>query len=251
MLIDVHCHTNLYLELDKVLEEAKKVNIEKIISVGMSNLGLERTIEIAHKYKMIYPALGIHPEETLMNKNIENQLDNILEFIFQNSNKICAIGEIGLDHHFIKDKNIYPLQEKIFLDMLDLAQKLNLPVNLHTKGAEQEIFEILPSFTIPNVNIHWYSGPDKYLKFGIERGYYFSITPAISYSPVIKKVVELVDLNHLLLESDGPVNYSGKVGSPSMIRNVLAAISSIKNISKKELEEKIYQNTKIIFPKLF
>ncbi len=251
MLIDVHCHTNLYLELDNVIDEAKKANVEKIITVGMSFLSLERTIEIAQNHKIIYPALGIHPEETLMNKNIENQLDVINEFIIQNKEKICAIGEIGMDHHFIKDRDLYPIQKKIFLDMLELAQKLNLPINLHTKGAEQEIFEILTSFKITNINLHWYSGPEKYIKTGIDRGYFFSITPAISHSPIIKKVVDSIDLNHLLLESDGPVNYSGKIGMPSMIRNVLSEISDIKNISNEELENRIYQNTKKIFPKLF
>ena len=251
MLIDIHCHVNLYLNLQEILEDAKKTGIEKIISVGMSKVSLERIIEITNDFEMIYPALGIHPEEVKMNKNIENQLDYVIEFIQKNSDKICAIGEIGLDHHFIKEKELYPIQDKIFKSMLLLAQKLKLPINLHTKGAEKEVFELLPSYDISNINIHWYSGPEKYLKLGIERGYHFSITPAISYSPMVKKVAEKVDKEYLLLESDGPVRYSGQIGVPSMIKNILDDISKIKNIPKVDLEEQLYQNTKKVFPKLF
>ena len=251
MLIDIHCHCNLYLAIDEMIKEAETHGVTKIISVGMSAFGLERVLEIAQQYDQIYPALGIHPEEVRLNKNIENQLDSIIEFIRMNKQTICAIGEIGIDHHFIKEKKLYPLQKVIFDKMLNLAQELELPVNLHTKGAENLIFDSLPSYSLSNVNIHWYSGPEHYLNEGIDRGYYFSITPAIKYSPAVKKVVLKVDKEHLLLESDGPVEYSGKIGTPAMTREVLNLISKIKEISADELELQIENNTRTIFPKIF
>ncbi len=251
MLIDVHCHANLYLVLDEIIKEAEKAGVQKIISVGMSFNSLERILEISNSFDTIYPALGIHPEEVKMNENIENQLETVITIIKKNKDNICAIGEIGLDHHFIKEKKFYPLQKTIFEQMLSLAQELELPVNLHTKGAEKIIFDILPSYKIPNINIHWYSGPEDLLKIGIDRGYYFSITPAINYSPAVKKTVLKVDKELLLLESDGPVKYSGKTGAPSMIRVVLNTISQIKNINSKDLELQIEENTKKIFSKIF
>ncbi len=251
MLIDVHCHANLYLVLEEIIKDAKNVGVQKIISVGMSFISLERILEISNNFDTIYPALGIHPEEVTMNKNIENQIDLVINLIKQNKENICAIGEIGLDHHFIKEKELYPLQKKIFKNMLSLAQELDLPVNLHTKGAEKIVFDMLPSYKIPNINIHWYSGPEDLLNIGIDRGYYFSITPAIKYSPAVKKTVEKVDKELLLLESDGPVKYSGKIGTPAMIREVLNTISNIKKIDPKDLELQIEENTKKIFPKIF
>ena len=104
---------------------------------------------------------------------------------------------------------------------------------------------------IPNVNIHWYSGPEEFLNIGIDRGYFFSITPALNYSPAVKKTVLKVDIEHLLLESDGPVRYSGKIGTPAMIRDVVNTISKLKKVNVKALENQIEQNTKIIFPKIF
>jgi Tat protein secretion system quality control protein TatD with DNase activity len=85
----------------------------------------------------------------------------------------------------------------------------------------------------------------------MDRGYYFSITPAISYSPVVKKVALNVDKEHLLLESDGPVKYSGKIGVPAMVKNVLNSISMLKGINSDELEKQIEENTRKIFPKIF
>lgn len=252
MLIDIHCHINLYIAIDEIIKEAENAGVVKIIGVGMSAIGLERIVDISNQYDSIYAALGIHPEEVRMNKNIESQLDSVLDTIRNNKDKICAIGEIGLDHHFVKEKELYPLQKEIFDRMLSLADELKLPVNLHTKGAEKLVFDTLPSYkNIPNVNIHWYSGPEDILKLGIDRGYYFSITPAISYSPAVKKVALMVDKEHLLLESDGPVKYSGKIGTPVMIRDVLNTISKFKNIPSDILENQIFENTKEIFPKIF
>ncbi len=251
MLIDIHCHANLYLVLEEIIKDAKNVGVQKIISVGMSFISLDRILEISKKVDNIYPALGIHPEEVKMNKNIENQIDLVIDLIKENKDYICAIGEIGLDHHFIKEKELYTLQKKIFEDMLSLAQELELPVNLHTKGAEKIVFDMLPSYKIPNINIHWYSGPEDLLNVGIDRGYYFSITPAINYSPAVKKTVLRVDKEYLLLESDGPVKYSGKIGTPAMIREVLNTISNIIKIDSKDLELQIEENTKNIFPKIF
>jgi TatD DNase family protein len=251
MLIDVHCHVNLYLNLQEVLEESRRNGVEKIIGVAMSETSLERIIEISNDYSMVYPALGLHPEEVKMNESIEKNLDNVINYIKSKKDLICAIGEIGLDHHFVKDKSLYPLQKMIFESMLSIAQELHLPVNLHTKGAEQEIFETLSSYNIPYINIHWYSGPDEYLQLGNERGYFFSITPAIMYSPAVKKVVEDVNIDQLLLESDGPVKFSGQIGVPAMIKDVLIKISQLKNIESGELEAQIEENTKKIFPKIF
>jgi TatD DNase family protein len=251
MLIDIHCHANLYLTLDEVVKEAEEFGVKKIIAVGMSAISLQRILEIAERYHSIYPALGIHPEEVQMNEKIGEQIDSLVEVIKENKKKICAIGEIGLDHHFVKNKELYPLQREIFKKMLLLAQELELPVNLHTKGAEKVVFETLPSYKIPKVNIHWYSGPENFLKSGMDRGYYFSITPAITYSPAVKKTAITIDNEHLLLESDGPVKYVGQVGTPAMVRGVLNAISKFKNIKPDVLEEQICENTRRVFPKIF
>ncbi|TFG24193.1 MAG: TatD family deoxyribonuclease [Promethearchaeota archaeon] len=251
MLIDVHCHANLYLAIDHVINDSRAAGVDKVIAVAMSVISQERIISLCKSHDLFYPALGIHPEEVKLNKEIEELIDLVIENILKNKDTICCIGEIGLDHHFIKDQETYPLQLKVFKKMLSIAEKLDLPVNIHSKGAEKEVFETLSSYHIPNVNIHWYSGPENFLMEGIKRGYYFSITPAVKYSPLVRKTTNLVELDQLLFESDGPVKYSGQVGTPSMIKDVLKEVAKIKQIPIDDLEAKIYNNTKNIFPKIF
>ena len=251
MLIDIHCHLNLYLVPEEVVSDAQQVGVEKIIAVAMSAVSQKRIIQLGERFNSVYPALGVHPQEVAENKNIHKELDEIIDFITINKDKLCAIGEIGMDHHFVRDETLWPLQEKIFKKMLELAQKFNLPVNLHVKGAEKEVFEILPSYKLPDINIHWYSGPQELVKVGLNRGYYFSITPAIDYSPPVRQTVELCEPLNLLLESDGPVRYHNQTGTPSMIPDVLKKLSEIKKISKKNLEAQILENTKKIFQKIF
>ena len=251
MLIDVHCHANLYLAIDHIIDDSRSAGVEKVIAVAMSVISQERIIEICKSHDLFYPALGIHPEEVKLNKEIEVRIDSVIENILKNKDTVCCIGEIGLDHHFIKDQETYPLQLKIFKKMLNIAEKLNLPVNVHSKGAEKEVFETLSSYHIPHINIHWYSGPESFLLEGIKRGYYFSITPAVKYSPPVKITTNLVNLDHLLLESDGPVKYSGQVGTPSMIKEVLNEVAKIKQVPVDDVESQIYRNTKKVFPKIF
>ncbi|MCK4239549.1 MAG: TatD family hydrolase, partial [Candidatus Lokiarchaeota archaeon] len=143
MLIDVHCHLNLYLVPEEIISEAQQIGVEKIIAVAMSAVSQKRIMDLSERFDSVYPALGIHPQEVQENKNIYKELDEIIDFITIQSDKLCAIGEIGIDHYFVKDNTLWPLQEKIFKTMLGLAQKFNLPVNLHVKGAEKEVFEIL------------------------------------------------------------------------------------------------------------
>jgi len=107
MLIDVHCHANLYLVLEEIIKDAKNVGVQKIISVGMSFISLERILEISNNFDTIYPALGIHPEEVTMNQNIENQIDSVINLIKQNKENICAIGDI-----LLKRKSFIPFKRK-------------------------------------------------------------------------------------------------------------------------------------------
>jgi TatD DNase family protein len=251
MLIDVHCHLNLYLIPEDIISDAQRVEVEKIIAVAMSAKSQNRILELAERFESVFPALGIHPQEVQENKNIHRDLNAIVDFITIHSDKLCAIGEIGMDHYFVKDNSLWPLQEKIFKTMLELAQKFKLPVNLHLKGAEKEVFEILTSYKLPNINIHWYSGPQNLVKDGIDRGYFFSITPAIDYSPPVKKTVNLCEPHNLLLESDGPVRYHNQIGTPAMIPDVLKKVSEIKKISTDNLKIQILENTKKVFPKIF
>ncbi len=246
MFVDVHCHVDLYPDFNNVVIRAKQTGVAAIVAVSMDVKSMDTIIKISNRYSgFVFPSLGLHPDAC--SKTTEVDLTKGLESIRNNSNKLVAIGEIGLDHYFVKNKKLYPWQEKIFREMLRISQELELPVILHTKGAERRIFEILEEYRLENVLIHWYTGPRDLIDTGIKRGYYFSITPAISYSKKVQYVVEKASLDHLLTESDGPVEYNRVRGEPKDCKEIVKKIAEIKEYSENEVEPELFKNAVTFF----
>ncbi|MEM3586413.1 MAG: TatD family hydrolase [Candidatus Jordarchaeaceae archaeon] len=246
MFVDVHCHIDLYPDLEDVVMRAKQVSVAAIVAVSMDVKSMEKIIEISKRYsRFVFPSLGLHPETSSENDEIE--LGKAVELIRNNSGNLVAIGEIGLDHYFVKDKGAYPRQEKIFREMLSLAEKLNLPVILHTKGAERLIFETIEEYKLRKVLIHWYTGPKDLIDIGIKRGYYFSITPAIAYSKKVQYIAEKVEIDYLLSESDGPVEYRRVRGEPKDCPIIVQKIANIKRYKENDVEQKLFENAVSFF----
>lgn len=199
--------------------------------MSMDPKSIDQTLRIETQSKAdgwpiaIYPAVGIHPWEAHKEFNIEKVREALAKL------DIPIVGEIGLDHRFVPKKR-WTIQEKVFKQMLQLAEERSAPVIIHSKDAEAQVLDVLTAFKVPCVNIHWYSGPLSLVKLAQERGYYFSITPAIDYSPVLKHLVQNVPLERLLLESDGPVGYRldwGRIlGTPSWLPIVARKICQLR-----------------------
>ena len=90
MLIDVHCHANLYLELDQLIKDSHNAGVEKVIAVSMSVISQKRILELCDHYNLFYPSLGIHPEEIQRNKQIEKMIESV-EQLIRNNKKIKII----------------------------------------------------------------------------------------------------------------------------------------------------------------
>lgn len=246
LFVDTHCHVDLYPDLEDIIAHARQAGVVAIVAVSMNIESMEKVMEISNSYSnFIFPSLGLHPEAS--SNTTETELEKAVKIIKNNSKKLVAIGEIGLDHYFVKSKELYPWQEKIFREMLRISKELNLPVILHTKGAERLVFRILEEYELRKVLIHWYTGPRDLVDIGVQRGYYFSVTPAIAYSKKVQYVAEKVDLDHLLSESDGPVEYNKVRGEPKDCPTIVQKIANIKRYKENEVEEKLFDNAVSFF----
>jgi len=112
--------------------------------------------------------------------------------------------------------------------------------------------EMLPSYRLDRVLLHWFSHPMSALYKAVEKGYYITEGPPVAYSNGIREVVKKVPLTNLLTETDGPVTYrkppySGQLTSPSFIRTVIEAIAEVKNMTVDEVAEQISKNFEIFF----
>ncbi|MCY6372004.1 TatD family hydrolase [Clostridium ganghwense] len=239
MFIEAHTHLDHYKhnELKRAIKEIDDKNIITINN-SMDIPSYIKNIEISRKSKFIIPTFGIHPWNAA---KYVDRLDAIEEYIY----KTPMIGEIGLDFYWVKDKAQFGAQRKVLSFFLQKAKEQNKVVNLHTKGAEQEILDLLDEYKIENAIIHWYSGPKDILKNMICRNYYFTLGVEISYSDKITAIAQEIPLNRLLTETDGPGAeewISGKRGMPILIEKVVSNLSEIKGISKEEIKQIVFEN---------
>jgi TatD DNase family protein len=157
---------------------------------------------------------------------------------------VAAIGEIGLDYKY---ETIWEKQLMVFDKMLRLAEKLDLPAIIHSRGTTAQIVEMLPSYNLKRVLLHWFSHPMSALYKAVEHGYFITEGPPVAYSNGIREVVKKAPLTNLLTETDGPVTYrkppyNGQLTRPSFIRNVVEAVAEVKNMAVVDVAEQIAKN---------
>jgi TatD DNase family protein len=251
--VDAHIHLSDkgYIgQTNELVSDAQNANIAALVSNAMDYETCLDTLKLKDAYpRLVHAALGIHP----WNVNIlkENELDNTIELISEqhHQKKIAAIGEIGLD---CKYESIWAEQLFVFDKMLRLAEKLGLPVIIHSRGTTAFIVDILPSYNLNRVLLHWFSHPMPALQKAMDRGYYITEGPPVVYSTGIREVVNNTPLTNLLTETDGPVlfrkaPFNGQMTKPSFILEVINAIAEIKKVSAQEAAEQIIRNFEVFF----
>lgn len=241
--IDCHCHiadNYFYKKIDSLLEDWINVGVNEIGAVATNIQSSSRNIELGKKYpRKIKIGIGRHPWGAHKFNDFEKKK---FEELFKDS-KIDFIGEIGLDRYFIKEEEKYPKQKEVLEFFLSFASRLKKPIMLHLTGAEKEILEILSNYKLnAPICCHWYSGPEDILKLLADLGCYFSINPAIIRSKNHRKVLDIVTIDKLLTESDGPVEFQGKKSSPILTKLVCEDIAEYKKLEEKNLIQKISTN---------
>jgi len=224
-----------------------------VVALVSNSVDLEtsiKSLELAEKYAgQVYAAVGIQPAS--VGRVAEQELDRTVNLISkQNMNKaMVAIGEIGLDSHHTSTWND---QLKVFDEMLDCAERMRLPVIVHSRGTAEQVIEKLPSYNLAKVLLHFFTGPADALSTAIENGYYVSEGPAAVYSESLREIVRKVPLANLLTETDGPVRFykppfKGERTTPAFIPEVVKAIAKIKEIDLQSVAEKVAGNFEQFF----
>jgi len=252
-LVDAHIHLSdaeYTGHIDEVIADAKTSGTVALVSNSLDLKTCQNDIKLAEQYPdLVYPALGIHPWN--INHLEEDELQQTIDFILEQSQKkrLAAIGEIGLDYKY---ETIWEDQMLVFDKMLHLAEQLNLPVIIHSRGTTDKIVEMLQSYNVKRVLLHWFSHPIETLEKAIDQGYFITEGPPVVYSNGIREVVKQAPLTNLLTETDGPVTYykkpfNGQLTKPSHIQTVLEAVAEIKSLPVEEVAEQIAKNFEAFF----
>lgn len=228
-------------------------NVGTIVNVGANLKGSANSVELADKYTDVYAAVGVHPEDVA-----ELNEEGISWLKSQAANpKVVAIGEIGLDYYWVKDKDEQALQRFWFTRQLDLAKEVELPVIIHSRDACDDTLYTIKEYNEQGVSgiIHCFSYSKEIAREYVKMGWYIGVGGVVTFKNG-KKLVETVEhipLENIVLETDSPYlapePYRGTRNDSSYIKYVAEKIAQIKNISVEEVEEVTYQNALNIYKK--
>lgn len=250
MIFDTHIHLNdkkIYENLDFYIQDALNKGVKKFLCVGYDLESSKIAIEIANKYHEVYASIGIIPTEY---KQYNNDSINNLRKLMDKSNKIVAIGEIGLDYYWEKEESVRTLQKKIFIEQIELANELNLPISIHCRDAYKDTLDILKEHTCIKKGImHCFSGSLESAKEFIKLGYLIAFGGVLTFKNSIKtkEVLQNIDLKDVVFETDAPylapTPFRGKINIPSYIVETVKYASSLLNCPKETLEDITYKNS--------
>ena len=247
-LVDAHIHLSDddYSDcVDEIVQEAKALNVVAQVSNSMDLKTSIGSLELAEHFpSMVYAAVGIHP--WTVNDLTDDQFQGTIDFISKKAkNKgLVAIGEIGLDFKYM---NIWDRQLKVFDSMLHLAEKLELPVIIHSRGTTAQIVDMLPSYSVKKVLLHWFSNPISALTKAVDHGFYISEGAPVVFSNGIRDVVTKVPMENLLTETDGPVRFfkppfQGKRTTSAFIPTIVNAIAEVRKMDPESVAEHVREN---------
>lgn len=250
MIFDTHIHLNdkkIYENLDFYIQDALNKGVKKFLCVGYDLESSKIAIEIANKYHEVYASIGIIPTEY---KQYNDDSINNLRKLMVKSNKIVAIGEIGLDYYWEKEESVRTLQKKIFIEQIELANELNLPISIHCRDAYKDTLDILKEHTCIKKGImHCFSGSLESAKEFIKLGYLIAFGGVLTFKNSIKtkEVLQNIDLKDVVFETDAPylapTPFRGKINIPSYIVETVKYASSLLNCPKETLEDITYKNS--------
>ena len=248
MFTDTHCHLSKedYDDIELVIQNAKENGINKLIISGCEKRNIDEAIEIANTYENVYLSLGFHPEEA---NNITEE--DLIEFKnkIKNNKKIVAIGEIGLDYHYVKDNK--ERQKGLFKKMINIARENNLPVVVHTRDAFQDTYDILKEEKANGV-IHCFSGNIDNAKMYTDLGLSLGIGGVLTFKNTnLKETIKNISLEKIVLETDSPYlapePKRGTKNEPKNVYYVALELAKLKDISLEKLSQITENNVKRIF----
>ena len=265
MLVDMHCHLDharFMPDLAKVIENARKAGVKAIITSGVNSSTNKLALEISEKYHdIVKPSFGLYPLDALA-KEIEageaegfardikkTDVDSELKWIEQNKSKCVAVGEAGLDYHWVKDKQ--KEMKAVFEKVIKTAEKIKKPIIVHTRKAELDAVDMLESSSLKKdkIVLHCFCGRKNLVKRAADNGWHFSIPPIIVRLQQFQIMAEMVNISQLLTETDAPYlsPFPDKRNEPAFVAETIKKIAEIKKITPEETAKNIFMNYQRIF----
>ena len=252
---DTHMHLDdnkFDLDREEVINKIWNAGVTKCINMGCDVESSKKAINIAEKHSFIYAACGLHPEDIPQTEeDLWKTISEIKELVLKNE-KIVAIGEIGLDYYWRQDNK--DLQKKAFEKQIELANELQLPVSIHTRDSIDDTISIIRKIKIERSGVlHCCPFNPELVKQGLNAGLYigFGGTCTFKNSKNAPKIVEIVPLDKILIETDAPYlapePLRGTRNDSSNLKYVVKKLAEFKNITPEEMAKITFENAQNLF----
>lgn len=252
MIFDTHAHYDdeaFDLDRDEMLTQLKEHGIEAVTNVGASMKSCKATLELTRKYPFVYGAVGVHPNET--GELSETDMNWLLEAAMEE--KIVAVGEIGLDYYW--EEPDHETQKKWFVRQLALAEKVKLPIIIHSREAARDTLDIMKAEQAGKLGgvIHCFSYSKEMAREYLNMGFYLGIGGVVTFKNAkkLKEVVEYMPMEQMVLETDcpylAPVPNRGRCNSSFNLPYVVREISQIKNLPAEQIIQITSENAKRLY----
>jgi TatD DNase family protein len=249
--IDTHTHFDMLEEgPEKGLEFAISQGVHKFINIGTNPDDHETVYNFAKKhYPTVFCTLGVHPHDA---KIYTDDVDKYLREKAKNK-EVIAIGEVGLDYYYLNSTK--EEQKLAFERQIQVAVDLGLPIEIHTRDAEEDTIEILKKYPKVKGLLHCFTGTQWIADEALKIGFNFSISGVVTFKNAkdLQAVVKSLPLDRIHVETDAPflapVPQRGKKNTPGFVIHVAEFVANLKGVSQEELSAQILKNTKALFPK--
>ena len=250
-IIDTHAHLDHVPDIENALARAAQAGVTDVIAVLTDLKALKKNLELKRSCSSprIHVGFGVHPGEIKV-----EELDETFAFIRANIKDAIAIGETGLDYWYKwvrKNDEEKTKQRDCFQKHLELAKEFDLPIVIHSRGAEEDCLKMAKAAGVKRALFHWYSGRLDILDGILEAGYYVSTSPSVGYSPQSREAMTRAPIERTMIETDSPVFYNqpedGFQAEPKDVWRTLKAYAALKNIDEKEALARLNDNAQTFF----
>jgi TatD DNase family protein len=257
--VDAHAHIEIVTNeapdseaVRKVLDDAKSVNVDRIVQVGYSAEQSQWCVDMANAFPgRVLAAVALHPNEAPVVADLEADWA-IIEKLAQEP-RVRAIGETGLDY-FRTPPELRKRQQDSFKWHIDLAKRTNKALVIHDRDSHDDVLSVLLEVGAPEKTVfHCFSGDVEMAKICIDRGYILSFAGTMTFknAPALRDAVKLVPHDQLLVETDSPflapMPHRGALNTPAQIANIVRAMAAERNEDVAELATALSDNAERIF----
>ncbi len=247
IIYDTHAHYNdekFKDILEETLAENKKAGVIKINEIGYNLESSLKAIELSNKYDGHYAVIGIHPSD--VEKCSADEIEDI--YNKYNNGKIVAIGEIGLDYYWVKDNK--EAQKELFIKQIDLANKLKLPIVVHSRDASLDTYLILKEHpALYGTLLHCFSPTEDLVRLVLEKKYMVTFGGNITYNRAksFQKYMDMIPIEQILVETDSPYlppePLRGTINSSKNLPIIITKLAEYKHMNVEEVEKTVYRNS--------